>query len=422
MKTFKMKKILALLMVLTMILGMGGMNVRAAETDTNVSVDIISKNVYYGETLNIMFAVEAANVPDGGDVQLVLTKNGQKVNTVETMKEVNGTSAYVFMAEKGVAAQSMNDIYTAKAQIIVGGDVVAESDTCTYSVLEYFYERFYVSSSSEQQKDLYKKMLAYAGAAEVVLKNSTAIADSVYVHTTNGIVEGEKVSGVYASAEVNQKIAGVTTDITIGKGYECAWEITEYDAEGNVVKEDKIAATELANYAVAASTKAVILTAYAKETGFVEPEWRLVTDASEITAGAQIVIVAVDADKAMSTTQNKNNRGTAAVTKNTQDNTITFGDDVQIINVEAGNKAGTLAFNVGDGYLYAASSSSNNMKTDAKLSDNASWIITVKDGVATIKAQGTYERNTILYQTSGLVSCYKGTSASVKEVCIYMYK
>ena len=143
----------------------------------------------------------------------------------------------------------------------------------------------------------------------------------------------------------------------------------------------------------------------------------LVTDASALKIGDQVVIAANGQNYALSTTQNNNNRGQAAITKN--GTSITFGNDVQILTLEAGKTDGTFAFNTGSGYLYAASSSNNYLRTEATLSDNSSWTIEITtSGVATIKAQGEYTRNTLQYnQTSSLFACY--SSASQKPVSIY---
>lgn len=133
--------------------------------------------------------------------------------------------------------------------------------------------------------------------------------------------------------------------------------------------------------------------------------WELVTGAASISVGDKIVIVAKDFNYALSTTQNNNNRGQAVVTKNT--NTVSFGSDVQIMTVEEGIVDGTFAFNTGDGYLYAASSSSNYLKTRGTINENASWSITVENEVAKIVAQGTNTRNMLQYNnTSSLFSCY----------------
>ena len=145
--------------------------------------------------------------------------------------------------------------------------------------------------------------------------------------------------------------------------------------------------------------------------------YKLVTDLSQLKAGDKIVIVAKDSSSALSTTQNGNNRGQASVTKS--GDIVTFGSDVQVITLEAGAKAGTFAFNVG-GYLCAASSSSNYLRTEGTLSNNSSWSITIAaDGTATIVAQGTYTRNTMQYNSgSSIFACYGG--ATQKAICIYV--
>ena len=147
------------------------------------------------------------------------------------------------------------------------------------------------------------------------------------------------------------------------------------------------------------------------------PTWTLVTDASTLKVGDKIVIVAKDYAYALSTTQNKNNRGQASFTKN--GNTVTFGDDVQKLTLEAGTVDGTFAFNTGSGYLYAASSSDNYLKTQTTNNANGSWKITIAaDGTATIVANGTNTRNTMQYnQSSSLFACY--ASASQKAIVIY---
>ena len=147
-----------------------------------------------------------------------------------------------------------------------------------------------------------------------------------------------------------------------------------------------------------------------------EETWTLVTNASDLKAGDQIVIAATESDYALGTTQNTNNRVAVSVTKGT--NTITIGDDVQIITLETGKVANTFAFNTGSGYLYAASSSANNLKTKADLDNNGSWAISITSaGVATIQAKGTNTRNLLKKNSSSaLFSCY-GSGQS--DVAIY---
>ena len=144
--------------------------------------------------------------------------------------------------------------------------------------------------------------------------------------------------------------------------------------------------------------------------------WLLVTDASTLSVGDQVVIAAVEADAALSTNQKSNNRGQANVTKSA--NTLTINEEVQVLTLETGNKANTLPLNTGSGYLYAASSSSNYLRTETTLSDNSSWVITISEGVASIVAQGENTRNVMQYnQQSSLFACYG--SASQGAIALY---
>lgn len=143
--------------------------------------------------------------------------------------------------------------------------------------------------------------------------------------------------------------------------------------------------------------------------------WNLVTDASTLAEGDVIVIVAANADVAMSTTQNSNNRGQQAITKNTNNNTVTINDKVQQLTLGAGKTTGTFSLSTGSGYLYAASSSKNYLRTQETLDANASWTITIADKVATIKAQGTNTNNWLKYNSSSsMFSCYASGQGDVQ--------
>jgi endonuclease I len=149
--------------------------------------------------------------------------------------------------------------------------------------------------------------------------------------------------------------------------------------------------------------------------------YNIVTDASTLAAGDNIIITASSEDKALSTTQNPNNRGSVSITKSRTTLTYDSTSTPQIITLEAGTNANTFAFNVGDGYLYAASSSSNYLKTQSSKDDNASWAISItSSGVATITAQGANTSNILKYNTanSGIFACYSSGQIDVK---IYKY-
>ncbi|MDY5982900.1 MAG: endonuclease [Anaeroplasma sp.] len=141
--------------------------------------------------------------------------------------------------------------------------------------------------------------------------------------------------------------------------------------------------------------------------------YTLVSNTNELKVGDVIVIAASDANYALSTTQNTNNRGQTAITK--ESNTITFGDDVEFITLESGALENTFALKTSSGYLYAASSSSNVLKTQDEIDDNASWAMDYSNGNGTIKAQGTNSRNNLKYNSSAKIfSCYASGQQAVQ--------
>lgn len=161
--------------------------------------------------------------------------------------------------------------------------------------------------------------------------------------------------------------------------------------------------------------KSDVVSATYTKVEYVEGVWTLVTDASMLKDGDQIVIAAADSNFALSTAQNTNNRGQAEVLKN--GNTIVFEDDTQIITLESGTVSGTWSFKVDKGYLYAASSSSNYLKTQTTKDANASWTVEIDSdgGVATIKAVGENTHNWLRYNNSNKIfSCYLSGQMSVK--------
>ena len=146
--------------------------------------------------------------------------------------------------------------------------------------------------------------------------------------------------------------------------------------------------------------------------------WSLVTDASTLAEGDVIVIVAAGSNVALSTTQNDNNRGQQAITKNSN-STVTIDDKVQQLTLGAGTTTGTFSLSTGSGgYLYASSSKSNYLKTTATLDANGSCTITIDESNnATIKANGTNTRNWLRYNSnSSIFSCY---SSGQDDVRIY---
>lgn len=149
-------------------------------------------------------------------------------------------------------------------------------------------------------------------------------------------------------------------------------------------------------------------------------EYTLVKNTADLTIGSEVIIAATDFDKALGS-QTANNRAAVTQEKSTDNQTITGpAEGVQILTIVEGNKNNTVAFSTGSGYLCAASSGSNYLRTESTLSDNSSWSIDInsESGIASVVAQGTYTRNTMQYNsTNDLFACY--ASASQKSIAIY---
>ena len=209
-----------------------------------------------------------------------------------------------------------------------------------------------------------------------------------------GAKEGEALGHKYV-----EDIIDATCTATGTKTYECSVCFDSYDESIPMKAHDYVEG-------------------FCSACGAEEPDgFILVTDVNDLKVGDTIIIVAADDNYAMGA-QKTNNRGAVAITK--ADNVIVPVDGIQIITLEAGLVEGTFAFNTGDGYLYAASGSSNHLKTQTKLDENGSWLISIADGVVSIVAQGTNARNVMQYNPNNgnpLFACYG--SASQKAVAIY---
>lgn len=162
---------------------------------------------------------------------------------------------------------------------------------------------------------------------------------------------------------------------------------------------------------------------YKQGSGAAESYWVKVKDDSKLAAGDSVIIAASEYGLAMSTTQNKNNRDQASITKSTNGDTLTaISASVDKFILSAGSVSGTFSFYdpTSIGYLVAVSSSSNYLRTQGSKDANASWAINIASatGVASIVAQGSYTHNVMQHNnSSSLFACY--TSASQGALCLY---
>ena len=167
--------------------------------------------------------------------------------------------------------------------------------------------------------------------------------------------------------------------------------------------------------------------------GFAQTTYTKVTSASGLEAGANYLVVAHHDDLGVLAMgyQKSNNRNAVVVSENGESITVTPGTDpsseTDVFQFTLGGSTGawTLYDEVKGGYLYAASSSSNNLKTQTELDANGEWSITFNaDGTAEVVAQGENTRNNMRFNpntsnNAPLFSCYAESSNIDTRVSFY---
>ena len=167
--------------------------------------------------------------------------------------------------------------------------------------------------------------------------------------------------------------------------------------------------------------------------GIAQTTYTKVTSTSGLEVGANYLIVAHHDDAGILAMgyQKSNNRHAVVVSENGESITVTPGTDpsseTDVFQFTLGGSANawTLFDEVKGGYLYAASNSSNNLKTQTTLDANGQWSITFNgDGTAEVVAQGENGRNNMRFNpntanNAPLFSCYAETSNIDTRVSLY---
>ena len=149
--------------------------------------------------------------------------------------------------------------------------------------------------------------------------------------------------------------------------------------------------------------------------------------ATTIESGKQYIIVGwADSKPYAMGYQKSNNRHAVEISVDGNTATATIADtetnahEFTITSLGSGFYSIEDATNSG-GYLYAASSSANQLKTESTLSDNSRWKITVNSetGLASVTATNSSNRNVMQFNNSDkLFACY----ASASQHPVYLYQ
>lgn len=149
-------------------------------------------------------------------------------------------------------------------------------------------------------------------------------------------------------------------------------------------------------------------------------EYRKVTS---ISAGNYLMVYE-DGGYAMSTTQGSNNRDSVSVTiSNSKITTVPATAQVLTVSqTTIGTNTGW-QFYTGSGYLYAASSSNNYLRTQTTNDANGLFTASFSGGDVTLTAQGSNTKNIIRFNTASdqlKFSCY-GSNSALPVVQLYKY-
>ena len=231
--------------------------------------------------------------------------------------------------------------------------------------------------------------------------NLTYTAQWKATYTVTFLNHGEEVEKV--TVEAGDPVTLPTTELTSCDTEKYphfyGWTANPIDGVGTTEPADLITANFTPNNSV--TLHAVFVDQLSQEGG-----WQVVTSATELVAGKIYTIGSYgspDSGVAMGE-QNEYNRGTAS---------WETGTPVELI-LGGSTDAWTLYDNSEGGYLYAASSSKNYLKTQITLNENGKWAITISNKKATIEAKGSNTHKYMRYNPnngSPIFSCYEKSSS-----------
>ena len=293
--------------------------------------------------------------------------------------------------------------------------ITADFNSQDYTQLEYLIE----PNDNSEARTAYMKVYALDDNANDVYSDVITVTQdgsvkytltiepgqnctlNVYTDPTSALQSGAKVlngTTIYVNATAAEGFG--TPTISVKNGDEDI-ELT-YDSEAGAyyftLESD-----------VTISATAVEATTYALATGI-----------STIGSGKHYIIVGnVNNDYFAMGTQNQNNRAAVSVTDN--NGTISVSSqDVKEVVIVGPDKDSRYAIYDGTGYLYAASSSSNYLKTKEELDANGLWSISFDENThaATITASGDKTHNKLRYNSqSTMFSCYESG-----QIAVYLYE
>ena len=141
----------------------------------------------------------------------------------------------------------------------------------------------------------------------------------------------------------------------------------------------------------------------------------LVTDASELQVGDEVLVVSKDGTYALGAQQSSYRK---EVSVNATGGVIADPGEATVLTLELGSAIGTWSFRTGNAYL-ASTSSGNSLTEVASKNANASWKVTVSSSATLIQAQAGGSKLMKHNPSAHRFSCYKNSSTNVENVVLY---
>ena len=238
----------ALLMAFCCVLGVIALGnkktAHAEEAVVTPTVEIVSNNLSYSESIYILYAVNS----DGFDrneyqVKMLFWEESQDEYVLGTEKyvalaqgsaNVKGNSSLIFYSD-GIAAKEMTTDIFARPYVEIDGEEYY-GDVMKFSVLEYVYTMEEKGGLSEDQQNMFDAMLEYGAAAQILFgyKTDRLANDEFYtVNVENGTLADGFTFGRFSYGETASLKAAETDES--GNPF-LFWQ----DIKGNVVSENAI--------------------------------------------------------------------------------------------------------------------------------------------------------------------------------------
>ena len=204
-RIFNLKASVLILSILLVL----GLTAFATETE-EVTPDIVSYNIVYGDTFKLQVAIKDETVPNGANVTVkVYDEDPTADSTVldefslarTSIAQFDGAYFYVGTTNRSVAASALATEFYMQAEYTLDGETV-KGNVVKYSVAEYLYEKLYfenyVAKTEADGKDyirktFYEGILAFGvGAQHLILDE----APEYFMNELSyAIVEDGKIGG-----------------------------------------------------------------------------------------------------------------------------------------------------------------------------------------------------------------------------------